>query len=123
MSDISGSTAEQGRLYVVSAPPGAGKTSWVKAWMGRDPRFRYSVSYTTRKPRQNEIPGRDYHFVSPQRFEEMIANHEFLEHARVFDNCYGTGVRTVQEALSNGEELLLEIDGQGARQGGARGPE
>jgi guanylate kinase len=113
----------QGRLYVVAAPSGAGKTSLVKALMEREPRIQFSVSYTTRKPRPNEIPGRDYHFVSAQRFEEMIANHEFLEHAQVFDNCYGTGVRTVQEALANGEELLLEIDWQGARQVRARLPE
>jgi len=91
--------------------------------MEREPRIQFSVSYTTRKPRPNEIPGRDYHFVSAERFQEMIANNEFLEHARVFDNCYGTGVRTVQEALSNGEELLLEIDWQGARQVRARLPE
>jgi guanylate kinase len=114
---------EHGRLYVVSAPSGAGKTSLVKALMEREPRIQFSVSYTTRKPRPNEIPGRDYHFVSPERFQEMIANQEFLEHARVFDNCYGTGVRTVQEALSNGEQLLLEIDWQGARQVRARLPE
>jgi guanylate kinase len=113
----------QGRLYVVAAPSGAGKTSLVKALMEREPRIQFSVSYTTRKPRPNEIPGRDYHFVSAERFQEMIANDEFLEHARVFDNCYGTGVRTVQEALSNGEELLLEIDWQGARQVRARIPE
>ena len=113
----------QGRLYVIAAPSGAGKTSLVKALMEREPRIQFSVSYTTRKPRPNEIPGRDYHFVSAERFEEMIANKEFLEHARVFDNCYGTGVRTVQEALSNGEELLLEIDWQGARQVRARLPE
>ena len=113
----------QGRLYVIAAPSGAGKTSLVKALMEREPRIQFSVSYTTRKPRPNEIPGRDYHFVSAERFQEMIANDEFLEHARVFDNCYGTGVRTVQEALSNGEELLLEIDWQGARQVRARIPE
>jgi guanylate kinase len=113
----------QGRLYVIAAPSGAGKTSLVKALMEREPRIQFSVSYTTRKPRPNEIPGRDYHFVGPERFQEMIANNEFLEHARVFDNCYGTGVRTVQEALSNGEELLLEIDWQGARQVRARLPE
>jgi guanylate kinase len=117
------SPREHGRLYVVSAPSGAGKTSLVKALMEREPRIQFSVSYTTRKPRLNEIPGRDYHFVSPERFQEMIANREFLEHARVFDNCYGTGVRTVQEALSNGEQLLLEIDWQGARQVRARLPE
>jgi guanylate kinase len=113
----------QGRLYVVAAPSGAGKTSLVKALMEREPRIRFSVSYTTRKPRPNEVAGRDYHFVSAERFQEMLANHEFLEHARVFDNCYGTGVRTVQEALANGEQLLLEIDWQGARQVRARLPD
>jgi guanylate kinase len=112
-----------GRLYVVAAPSGAGKTSLVKALMEREPRIQFSVSYTTRKPRPNEIPGRDYHFVSAERFQEMVDNHEFLEHAQVFDNCYGTGVRTVQEALSNGEQLLLEIDWQGARQVRMRIPE
>jgi guanylate kinase len=113
----------QGRLYVVAAPSGAGKTSLVKALMEREPRIQFSVSYTTRTRRANEIPGRDYHFVSHERFQEMRANHEFLEHAQVFDNWYGTGVRTVQEALSNGEQLLLEIDWQGARQVRSRIPE
>jgi guanylate kinase len=112
-----------GRLYVVAAPSGAGKTSLVKALMQREPRIQFSVSYTTRKPRPTEIPGRDYHFVSAERFAQMAANNEFLEHAQVFDNCYGTGVRAVQEALANGEELLLEIDWQGARQVRARLPE
>jgi guanylate kinase len=113
----------QGRLYVVAAPSGAGKTSLVKALMEREPGIQFSVSYTTRRPRPNEIPGRDYHFVSPDRFQEMISNHEFLEYAQVFDNWYGTGVRTVQEALSNGEQLLLEIDWQGASQVRLRIPE
>ncbi len=114
---------ERGRLYVVSAPSGAGKTSLVKALMEREPRIRFSVSYTTRKPRPKEIPGRDYHFVTAERFAEMAARGEFLEHARVFDNCYGTAVHTVEEALANGEQLLLEIDWQGARQVRARLPE
>jgi guanylate kinase len=114
---------ERGRLYVVSAPSGAGKTSLVKALMEREPRIRFSVSYTTRKPRPNEVPGRDYHFVTMERFAEMAGREEFLEHARVFDNCYGTGVRAVQEALANGEQLLLEIDWQGAGQVRARLPE
>jgi len=91
--------------------------------MEREPRIQFSVSYTTRRPRPNEIPGRDYHFVSQNRFQEMIANHEFLEHAQVFDHCYGTGVHIVQEALGNGEQLLLEIDWQGARQVRSRIPE
>src|ERR1700722_16934305 len=114
---------DRGRLYVVSAPSGAGKTSLVKALMERQPRIRFSVSYTTRKPRPKEIPGRDYHFVSMERFAEMVARNEFLEHAQVFDNCYGTGVRAVEEALANGEQLLLEIDWQGAGQVRARLPE
>lgn len=112
-----------GRLYVIAAPSGAGKTSLVKALMEREPGIQFSVSYTTRSPRPNEIPGRDYHFVSRQRFQEMIANREFLEHAQVFDHAYGTGVRAVEEALSNGEQLLLEIDWQGARQVRLRIPE
>lgn len=107
---------QQGRLFVVSAPSGAGKTSLVKALMEREPAVRFSVSYTTRKPRPAEVPGRDYHFVSTERFQEMVAREEFLEHAQVFDNCYGTGLHTVQESLRNGEQLLLEIDWQGARQ-------
>jgi guanylate kinase len=114
---------ERGRLYVVSAPSGAGKTSLVKALMEREPRIRFSVSYTTRAPRPNEVPGRDYHFVTMERFEEMVARGEFLEHARVFDHCYGTGARAVEQALAHGEWLLLEIDWQGAAQVRARLPE
>ncbi len=111
-----------GRLYVVAAPSGAGKTSLVKALMAREPRLRFSVSYTTRQPRPNEVDGRDYHFVTQSRFEDMIAGNEFLEHARVFDNYYGTGLAAVQTALQEGELLLLEIDWQGARQVRARLP-
>jgi len=113
----------RGRLYVVSAPSGAGKTSLVKALMEREPGIRFSVSYTTRKARPNEMAGRDYHFVTMERFEEMVAGKEFLEHARVFDNCYGTGLHAVEAALAKGERLLLEIDWQGARQVRARLPE
>jgi guanylate kinase len=112
-----------GRLYVIAAPSGAGKTSLVKALMEREPRMRFSVSFTTRKPRPNEIEGRDYHFVTQERFQEMVAQREFLEHARVFDNFYGTGVRAVRTALEQGAQLLLEIDWQGARQVRARLPE
>ncbi|HLZ98897.1 MAG TPA: guanylate kinase [Steroidobacteraceae bacterium] len=106
----------QGRLYVVAAPSGAGKTSLVKALMEREPRMRFSVSYTTRPPRPNEVDGQDYHFVTQARFEEMAARGEFLEHARVFDNFYGTGLQAVQSELRDGHLLLLEIDWQGARQ-------
>jgi len=114
---------ERGRLYVVSAPSGAGKTSLVKALMEREPGIRFSVSYTTRKPRLNEVDGRDYHFVTMEQFTEMVARDEFLEHAQVFDNYYGTGARAVEAALANGERLLLEIDWQGAAQVRARLPE
>lgn len=114
---------QSGRLFVISAPSGAGKTSLVKALMERERAIQFSVSYTTRRPRPNEIPGRDYHFVSMERFQEMIAQDEFLEHAQVFDNFYGTGLHTVQDALRNGEQLLLEIDWQGARQVRRKVPE
>jgi guanylate kinase len=90
--------------------------------MVREPRLRFSVSYTTRQPRTTEVEGRDYHFVTQARFEEMIARGEFLEHARVFDNYYGTGLGAVQTALAAGQLLLLEIDWQGARQVRARLP-
>jgi guanylate kinase len=111
--DVSG---ERGRLYVIAAPSGAGKTSLVKALMAAEPGMRFSVSYTTRKPRTNEVDGRDYHFITGDRFQEMVANNEFLEHAQVFDNYYGTGIGAVRDALSQGQHLLLEIDWQGARQ-------
>ena len=109
-------SAEPGRLYVIAAPSGAGKTSLVKALMEREPRLRFSVSYTTRKPRANEIDGRDYHFIVPDRFQEMVERGEFLEHAQVFDNSYGTGVQAVRDALGSGGLVLLEIDWQGAEQ-------
>jgi guanylate kinase len=109
-------SAEPGRLYVIAAPSGAGKTSLVKALMEREPRLRFSVSYTTRKPRATEIDGRDYHFITAARFREMVERGEFLEHAQVFDNFYGTGVQAVSDALSAGGLVLLEIDWQGARQ-------
>ncbi|MDE2305629.1 MAG: guanylate kinase [Gammaproteobacteria bacterium] len=112
-----------GRLYVIAAPSGAGKTTLVRALMERDRGLKFSVSYTTRPRRANEIDGRDYHFVTVPRFLEMADRGEFLEHAQVFDNHYGTALATVREALARGERLLLEIDWQGARQVRARLPE
>ncbi len=105
-----------GRLFVIAAPSGAGKTSLVKALMAREAQLRFSVSYTTRAPRPNEGEGVDYHFVSPAEFERMVAGGEFLEHARVYDNHYGTALATVQRNLATGQQLVLEIDWQGARQ-------
>ncbi len=104
-----------GRLYVIAAPSGAGKTSLVKALMARVPQLRFSISYTTRAQRPNEADGRDYHFVSVEKFTAMRERGEFLECAQVFDNFYGTAAATVREALGAGQRLLLEIDWQGAR--------
>jgi len=116
MHSALGPAPRRGRLYVISAPSGAGKTSLVNALMERDPGLTFSVSYTTRKPRPNETDGKDYHFVSAERFLEMVAQHEFLEHASVFDHRYGTAAATVESALAAGERLILEIDWQGASQ-------
>ncbi len=113
----------RGRLFVIAAPSGTGKTSLVRALMERSPSLAFSISHTTRKPRPNEIDGRDYHFTDRSRFEGMISQGEFLEHAEVFDNLYGTGRRNVESALEAGRDLLLEIDWQGAAQVRARLPE
>ena len=99
-----------------AAPSGAGKTSLVRALMEREPGLRFSVSYTTRAQRPAEVHGRDYFFVGKDEFERMVAAGDFLEHARVFDNCYGTARRQVEESLAAGQDLLLEIDWQGAAQ-------
>jgi guanylate kinase len=110
-------------LFVIAAPSGAGKTSLVRALMERIPALAFSVSFTTRPPRPNEVDGRDYFFVSPEEFERMAQAGEFLEHARVFDNRYGTGRARVEAALEAGQDLILEIDWQGARQVRERLPE
>jgi guanylate kinase len=113
----------RGRLFVIAAPSGAGKTSLVRALMEREPGLRFSISYTTRKQRPAEMHGRDYFFVGPDEFERMAAAGEFLEHARVFDHRYGTARRQVEEALGAGQDLILEIDWQGSRQVRAALPE
>jgi guanylate kinase len=117
------SNPNPGRLYVVAAPSGTGKTSLVRALMAARPQLQFSVSYTTRPRRPNEVEGRDYHFVDRATFEDMVQRGELLEWARVFDNYYGTGLHVVQEALARGESLILEIDWQGAQQVRAKLPE
>jgi guanylate kinase len=107
---------KHGRLFVIAAPSGAGKTSLVKALLASEPRLRLSVSHTTRKRRPTEQDGREYHFVSVPQFEQLVARGEFLEHARVFDNFYGTARGFVEEQLRQGYEVILEIDWQGAQQ-------
>jgi guanylate kinase len=105
-----------GQLFVISAPSGAGKTSLVRALLEARPKLTVSVSHTTRKPRAQEVEGRDYYFVTPTRFHELVTQGAFLEHARVFDNLYGTGRAQIEEKLGAGLDVLLEIDWQGARQ-------
>jgi guanylate kinase len=107
---------KHGRLFVIAAPSGAGKTSLVKALLSSDRLLRLSISHTTRKRRPTEAEGREYHFVSVPEFEQLVARGEFLEHARVFDNYYGTSRGFVEEQLRQGNEVLLEIDWQGAQQ-------
>ncbi len=114
--DQPGDSSAQGRLVVISAPSGAGKTSLVKALLDSVSGVRFSVSYTTREARDGEVDGRDYYFVSPDQFERMVADNEFLEHATVFGNRYGTSRAEVSRLTDAGYDVLLEIDWQGARQ-------
>jgi guanylate kinase len=107
---------KRGRLFVIAAPSGAGKTSLVKALLSSDATLCLSISHTTRKRRPTEAEGREYHFVSVPQFEQLVARGEFLEHARVFDNYYGTSKGFVEERLRQGNDVLLEIDWQGAQQ-------
>jgi guanylate kinase len=106
----------RGQLYVVAAPSGAGKTSLVKALLERVPELRLSVSHTTRARRPTEQHGKEYFFVSIPEFKDKVAKGDFLEHAQVFDNFYGTGRAPVEEQLATGRNVILEIDWQGARQ-------
>ena len=104
------------RLFVISAPSGAGKTSLVKALCERLPDLKVSTSHTTRPRRPTELDGREYFFVTNPEFDRMVAEGAFLEHARVFDNQYGTSKGQLQQKLAAGHDVILEIDWQGARQ-------
>lgn len=108
--------AMTGTLYIVSAPSGAGKTSLVAALLDTDPRVRKSVSFTTRAPRKGEVNGREYNFVDIPQFETMRGNGEFIESALVHGNYYGTSMKWLRERMAAGEDILLEIDWQGAAQ-------
>jgi len=107
---------EQGTLFVISAPSGAGKTSLVAEMLRQDSQLGVSVSHTTRPMRTGEQDGVNYHFVSRDEFEAMIAEGDFLEHADVFGNYYGTSHAWVRETLATGRDVILEIDWQGAEQ-------
>ena len=108
--------ANLGTLYTVSAPSGAGKTSLVSALVKSNPEVCVSVSHTTRPIRLGEVDGVNYHFVDHATFEKMLEASEFLEHARVFSNLYGTSQKWVMDTLSQGIDVILEIDWQGAQQ-------
>lgn len=114
---------QTGNLFIVSAPSGAGKTSLVRALMEKHPEVAFSVSHTTRAMRPGEVDGRDYHFVDHATFEAMIERGEFLEHARVFDNYYGTARVAIEQQLAAGQDVFLDIDWQGAQQVRAQWPE
>lgn len=105
-----------GTLYIVSAPSGAGKTSLVTALTQVDKNIRVSVSHTTRAKREGEEHGVNYHFVAHEEFQALIAKGDFLEHAEVFGNFYGTSRSALQQTLDQGIDLILEIDWQGAQQ-------
>ena len=105
-----------GKLFVIAAPSGAGKTSLIDAVMKDDPSLKISVSYTTRAPRRGEQEGIDYHYVDDATFLAMRERGEFLESAEVHGNRYGTSKQVILDAVKRGEDLILEIDWQGARQ-------
>ena len=105
-----------GMLYIISAPSGAGKTSLVKALLEEMDFIEVSVSHTTRAKRPGEREGIDYHFVDQDTFKKMVAEEQFLEHAQVFDNFYGTSKEHIKDKLHEGIDIILEIDWQGAQQ-------
>ena len=105
-----------GKLFVITAPSGAGKSSLINALLKDDPTLKLSISYTTRAPRPGEKNGREYHFVDEATFLRMRDAGEFLESAQVHGNHYGTSRKVIAEALARGEDVVLEIDWQGAQQ-------
>ncbi len=110
-------------VFVISAPSGSGKSTLVHRLLQQDSNILFSVSWTTRAPRGNETDGQDYHYISRQEFETAVAAGEFLEHAEVFGNYYGTRRTIVDRAAAEGKDVLLDIDVQGARQLKARVPD
>ncbi len=103
-------------MYVMSSPSGAGKTTITRALLKNNSDLTISISATTRKRRAGEVHGQDYFFVSPEEFRDMVDNGEMLEHAKVFDNYYGTPRAPVEKALSDGQDVIFDIDWQGTQQ-------
>ena len=112
---MSASIQRRGLMLVLSSPSGAGKSTISRALLASDANLSMSVSVTTRKPRPGEVDGKDYFFVSVPEYERMVRDNEFLEHAKVFDNLYGTPRAYVQKVLSSGKDILFDIDWQGTQ--------
>ena len=109
-------TEEKGMMFVLSSPSGTGKTTLAKKIAQSNTNFSISVSHTTRKPRPNEINGKDYYFVNIEEFQNLVEKNDFFEYATIFDNCYGTLKKPVLELLSDGKDVLFDIDWQGTKQ-------
>ncbi len=109
-------TQRRGLMIVLSSPSGAGKTTMTRRLLAQDPAIAMSVSVTTRAPRPGERDGEDYYFITKEKFAELEADGQLLEHARVFDNYYGTPRGPVEEALGDGKDIVFDIDWQGAQQ-------
>lgn len=107
---------KKGNLYIISGQSGVGKNTILAGILKNHPKFHRVVTYTTRDPRPNEIPGTDHFFVYPEKFQEMIKNNEFLEYAEVHGEMYGTPKQQIEEVLNNGKNAIMEIDVQGAKQ-------
>jgi len=110
------SLSEKGVLVILSSPSGAGKTSIARALVEENKNFLFSVSATTRKSRPGEVNGREYHFLTVNEFRERINDGQFLEHAKVFGNLYGTPLEPVMESINNGKDLIFDVDWQGGKQ-------
>ena len=107
---------EKGVLVILSSPSGAGKTSIARALVEENKNFLFSVSATTRKSRPGEVNGREYHFLTVNEFRKRIDAGQFLEHAKVFGNLYGTPLQPVLESINNGKDLIFDVDWQGGKQ-------
>lgn len=116
MSPTASTISRRGLMLVMSSPSGAGKTTISRALLQRDSGIAMSISATTRPPRPGEVDGKDYYFVPVERFQAMVEEGEFLEHARVFDNYYGTPRGPVEEVLRQGRDVMFDIDWQGTQQ-------
>ena len=108
--------SEKGVLVILSSPSGAGKTSIARALVEGNEKFLFSISATTRKSRPGEVNGREYHFLTVNEFRKKISNGQFLEHAKVFGNLYGTPLQAVKDSISKGKNLIFDVDWQGGKQ-------